>query len=575
MYDFNFLTKTEGIIVEHSVTDISEGVIDLNLSLSFPRCEEPERVTIEWSLPIRDMLSIWTPLGGFDRSPGKNWGMARSSSRLAVGAPVLACVDARGGNFITIGVSDAKTPLDVRCGIVEETAELLINVVFFTSHICPISEYSATVRIDSRKLPFTSTVSAIADWWEKDCGYKRAFVPEAAGLPMNSLWYSFHQALDSERILRECELSADFGLKTVIIDDGWQTDDNNRGYCYCGDWELATSKIPDMKALADGIHKLGMKLMLWYSVPFVGEYSKVYERFKDMALTYRSQPNTIVLDPRYPEVRGYLTGVYEKALLEWELDGFKLDFIDDFRIREDSKPFSEGMDIFFVEDAVEALFDEITSSLKKIKPDVLIEFRQCYMGPSILKYGNMVRVGDCPYDARANRRAIVDLRLTSGESAVHSDMIMWHYKDSVEGACLQILATLFGVPQISVLFENLPDEHKKALAFWMGFYMKHRATLSGELSVKNPEMCYTQVTATKGDESVTANYASVIVSLGESKKHYFVNSTYENTVAVNSDGAYFATVYNCVGEKQSELTVNKGMSSIEVPACGLVEFTAK
>lgn len=38
-----------------------------------------------------------------------------------------------------------------------------------------------------------------------------------------------------------------------------------------------------------------------------------------------------MLDPRYKEVRDFLSALYKKALLEWDLDGFKLDFIDEWR----------------------------------------------------------------------------------------------------------------------------------------------------------------------------------------------------------------------------------------------------
>ena len=34
--------------------------------------------------------------------------------------------------------------------------------------------------------------------------------------------------------------------------------------------------------------------------------------------------------------------------------------------------------------------------LTKIKTDVLIEFRQSYIGPLMRKYGNLFRAGDCP-----------------------------------------------------------------------------------------------------------------------------------------------------------------------------------
>ena len=59
-------------------------------------------------------------------------------------------------------------------------------------------------------------------------------------------------------------------MKGVIIDDGWQTDDNRRGYAFCGDWEISERRFPDMRAHVERVHRLGMKYLVWFSVPFMG-----------------------------------------------------------------------------------------------------------------------------------------------------------------------------------------------------------------------------------------------------------------------------------------------------------------
>ena len=135
-----------------------------------------------------------------------------------------------------------------------------------------------------RDVPYYDSIYDTADWWETDCGYTPAFVPESAKAPVDSLWYSFHQQLERDEIIKECRASKEIGLDTVIIDDGWQTDDNNRGYAYCGDWLVAPKKMGDMASLVEELHSIGMKVMLWYSVPFMGKYTSKYEEFKDMFL---------------------------------------------------------------------------------------------------------------------------------------------------------------------------------------------------------------------------------------------------------------------------------------------------
>src|SRR5204862_5578675 len=112
-----------------------------------------------------------------------------------------------------------------------------------------------------------------------------------------------------------------------------------------------------------------------------------------------------------------------------------------------------------------------------LRPEVMIEFRQPYIGPLIRKFGNMLRAGDCPNSALANRVKTVDLRLLSGQTAVHADMIMWHPTERVESAALQLLNILFAVPQVSVRLEQLPPDHRAMLAFWVGYWNSNRPVL--------------------------------------------------------------------------------------------------
>ncbi len=572
----NFSVYPEDTRANLTPVAVCDGITDIRVEFDFDEPTRPREIRISWVFPVHDMIGVWTPSGLYDRSIGVTWRKRVQNSRQSSGAPVLACIGLDGGNVLTVGVSDAKTPISIAAGIVEKTGEEYCEVKFFTSDIAPIDHYEAVIRLDSRALPFTETVQDIAAWWERDCGYPRAAVPEAAYLPVNSSWYSFHQHLDGDALIRECELSSRYKLSTLIIDDGWQTESTASGYAYCGDWRLCRSKIEDMRALVDRVHALGMKVMLWYSVPFFGKYSEAYEQFKDKALYFRT--NDLVADPRYPEIREYLIGCYADALREWDLDGFKLDFVDSIQLKPESPDFCEGMDYSSVEDAVERLFADIVSTLSAIKPDLMYEFRQSYIGPSILKYGNMIRVGDCPYNALRNRTAIVDLRLTSGATAVHSDMLMWRADDSVEAACDQIIATLFGVPQISVHLDQIPEDHRAALRFWMAFATDHREALQkGRLSVKNPELSYTQVRSANEKEAVTVNYAPLAFEADGTPLQFFINSTTETDSVIRfreSGGKAEVIVRNCMGQLTERLTLDTScaLHGVHIPSYGIAEL---
>lgn len=214
------------------------------------------------------------------------------------------------------------------------------------------------------------------------------------------------------------------GLRSVIVDDGWQMADAQRTYGFCGDWEVCPEKIRDMKTHVSRIHAMGLKYFLWYSVPYVGIHSKAWERFKGKY--FPVSHDTAVLDPRYPDVREYLIQTYENAVINWDLDGFKLDFIDQFsQPAKENSDAPEGRDYVSTAQAVDRLMTDIISRLKALKPDIGIEFRQSYIGPLMRKYGNMFRAADCANDTVINKLRTIDIRLLSGNSPAHSDMLTW------------------------------------------------------------------------------------------------------------------------------------------------------
>lgn len=318
--DFVFIGGNENAKMTVENQREKDGVFYADIKMVFEEEVVPEKVRLRFKYPSIDCYSVWSPNVRYDRSLKPNWLKSTSVSRLASWMPLHTIVSLTGRNRLAIALSDAKTPMSLATGICEEDACVECDISFFTFKVAPIKEYSTTLRLDTRDMPYYDSVYDVVSWWENECGYKPAYVPEYAKLPINSLWYSYHQALDVEEIIKECELSKPLGMDTVIVDDGWQTDDNSRGYAYCGDWEVATSKIPDMKDFVKRVHDTGMKIMIWYSVPFVGLHSKNYERFKDMLMDHTGNMRDYwSMDPRYKEVRDFLVGIYAKAVSEWSL----------------------------------------------------------------------------------------------------------------------------------------------------------------------------------------------------------------------------------------------------------------
>ncbi len=554
-------------LTENKIGDILYLTVDI--SLNSP--EIPLPFFLKWSFSAVDCHSTWNPSLQSIHTLAVDWSKQTLKSRLASWMPVQSIISNQGKNKLCIAVSDVDTPISIKTGICEEDATLDCEIEFFTIPTSPTDHYRATVRLDMRNIPFYDSIYDTAEWWEKDCSYKAAYVPESAKMPMDSLWYSFHQMLDKDEILKECKASKEIGLETVIIDDGWQTDDNNRGYAYCGDWQIAHGKMGDMAELVEEIHNIGMKVILWYSVPFMGIYAENFKEFEGMFLYDSGDDKTFFgLDPRYKKVREYLAGIYEKAVREWKLDGLKLDFIDSFILKGKALEYDERRDFQSLEDAIHALMSQVKASLTAINPEIMIEFRHSYVGPSIRKYGNMLRVGDCPCDTLRNRLGIINLRMTSGKTAVHSDMLMWNTLDTPENAALQLAAVLFGVPQISVRVDKLPREHLKMLKFYISFWKEWREVLlDGKLTAKNPEANYSTATSTLGDKAVTVSFTNPLAEI-DSHKAAVVNASMHKSLVIRNAADKSYKVADCMGNIISEGKISSHLEEISVPTAGII-----
>ncbi len=566
------LTANNGFKASYTEEKLSDGITLIRLSAKNDKPDKLE-LRLEWKTPDIGVNVCYSPMGYTRRHIRPDWGGYVSSCAMS-SAPVYSNIGYDDTNRMTLGCSDAKNRVSFRSSVVEETAELVNTVQINVD--CAVSDYYAELRIDTRPLPFYKCVEEVSKWWETFDGYEPAEVPETARSPLYSAWYSFHQQIDIPKIVEECRFFAELGCKSIIVDDGWQTDDNSRGYAYCGDWEPTPVKVPDMKAFVDAVHETGMKFVLWYSVPFVGRYSRAYERFKDKFLEGEWN-NTFTLDPRYPEVREYLIGLYRQAVLDWGLDGFKLDFIDSFR---QSTTVKDGMDYVSVYDAVDRLMKDVMSELKKLNPDILIEFRQSYMGPLMRSFGNMIRSADCPNDSFSNRLNTLSLRMTSGNTAVHSDMVMWNYDEPVEEAAYQLTNVLFSVPQISVLHDRMPESHAKMVKSYLTFWEKYREVLlDGEMLYKNYAADFVYVSSRKGETQVGAVYSGRIAYIEQpTDEIVLVNASPEREVIIDSApaGKYSYTVCDCMGEEVGRGECELGsLVMIPAPVNGRVTLVRK
>ena len=506
-----------------------DGIELLTLTMKAEDARKPPAVTVAFAVPLDGAVQRWH-WGAEATSLPPDWACELESD-IAHGVPICTFVRADDSNRLTVACSEIARVFRCYAGIREETACITFKLAFFSAREAPIREYRATVRIDSRAKHFADAVREASVWLDSLPGIAPVPPPAAAFEPLYSSWYAFHQNVFAGEIEAECAEAARDGMKVLIVDDGWQTDDNNRGYAFCGDWQVSERRFPDMRAHVARVHALGMKYMVWFAVPFVGWNSANHGRFEGKYLYDSGGLRTSILDPRYPEVRDFIAGTYVRAVRDWDIDGLKLDFIDSFRVyREDpaEKKGFAGCDHTSVPDAVQALLREIRARLDAVKPGLLIEFRQAYIGPAVRSLGNMLRASDCPASPCANRIRLVNLRLTSGETAVHSDMLEWHPLEAAESAARQVLACLFGVIQYSMRLGALPQAHREMVRHWIGFTKAHRgALLHGGFLPHGAAAGYTCLEGWDDRERIVAAYASdTVCTINDTNRTaYVVNAT--------------------------------------------------
>jgi alpha-galactosidase len=561
-------------------------LIHINLAADTPVTPTPVKLT--WRYPIVDIMAMWSSGCDSKRWLSRPWEIT-VQSQATKDAPVISLYNLAGDNRLTFACSDAVNHIESTASIDEATSTFSCHLHFFAHPTAPLSQYRATLRVDQRACRYHQSIRDVEAWWTSQPDSTPSFVPDVARLPMYSTWYSFHKELSDTEVEKQCLLAKDFGCDAVIIDDGWQTEDNNDGYAYCGDWEVCQKKFPDMSAHIARLHQIGMASILWFSVPFIGFKSRAYSRFKGKYLYEIESLNAFnmsaaVLDPRYPEVREYLISLYEKAIRDWDLDGLKLDFVDQFTPTEANyKDDPAGRDIDSVPIAVDRLLRDTMTRLSRIKPNILIEFRQAYIGPLMRNYGNLFRAGDCPNDAICNRVRTIDVRLLAGSTATHSDMLMWSPDEPVESAARQFLNVLFSVPQISLRLDKIPESHQRMLRFWLKFWRSHRdVLLDGELEPYYPELQYPFIVAKNDRKWIGALYADMVAPLSGKLpgEIYVINATHQPRIILDVDtdsGVYDIEERTVLGETidKRRQTLSAGIHPLKVSPSGLLHLKIK
>ena len=257
--------------------------------------------------------------------------------------------------------------------------------------------YSSLLQTEGMPFPSSPKAAFASEWcaW----GYQRNFT--------------------QEQILSALPKVKELGLGWVTLDDGWQNAN--------GDWNVDLKKFPggekEFAALIDSIHSYGLKVRLWFT-PFDAHdaaYNKKFfsERANEFGMNLRSRVadehpdwflqtatgsrsqvswwNSFLLCPAVPEVQKYYKDFITKAIVEWKIDGFKIDGQHLNAVPNCFNPAHKHQALKESFQSVPVFFKELQTVAKKLNSEIVMQLCPCGTNYNLynLPYINQV-VGSDP-----------------------------------------------------------------------------------------------------------------------------------------------------------------------------------
>ena len=525
--------------------------------------------------PITGFTYFWHPTREYEYTLPVAWAEP-IRTKVNYSMPIFTFFDDSGSSKRTVAFSEMIHEVVTTIGVHEETATMECSIRLKKS---VVKETTFSLYVSDQPLGFSQAIKKARNWIYTVNKQKTMAVPVTTKKNVYSTWYSFHQEVSSDALTMEAEQFPNYALQTLIVDDGWQTEDASRRYSYAGDWEIAKKKFPEMEHSVFEMQKKDIRYLLWISLPYVGIHSKHWEEFKEKFLFIDSFQQAGILDPRYPEVRSYLINKSLQLVKEFNLDGLKIDFLDVFEERE-IHAFSNGWDRTSVEEAVQQLLGDLIESLQQFNPEIMIEFREDYFGPFMNGVANIFRVKDCPNNYVRNRIGIAKLKLLCPKAAIHSDMIMWHPKETVTFAAKQLLNCLFSVPQISLKLTELSLEKKEMLMYWLTYIQKNqKLLLDGEFHAFYPQDQFSQLASSTKEKTIVAIYGNnrwIEFEQFSTPKIDIINASESPIVVLRlkKNRQVEVTIRDCKGNvvEHTRKKFSVGLLEINVPISGLIQI---
>ena len=468
---------------------------------------------MRFSVPILDMHGYWVPES---RTPSTKivW-VIESKSAGQRAFPFIAFFNSRQINRLSAGLTNLTDDARILAKMNQEkcTYDITIEVALGKD------SQDFELIIDQRPQVWTDS---LADW-RKALALPLPEFPEGAWEPVFCTWYAVHAAVTQEWVEKNAEVASRLGFRTLIIDDGWCFDVMKRvspetistWYEMIGDWFLSEKKFPDFENHRKRVQAMGMKYLLWVAPFLIGAKSELYKQLADIVKPEYHE-GCYTFDSSRKEAAKLLLGKMKHVIQDYGLDGLKVDFLD-YIFPNMEEPRGEDTTHFI---------QELARTIREVKKDALIEFRQAYATPGMLAYGTQFRAGDVPFDFIDNFHRLAQIRISVGDGVpVHADPAYWHPQESPENISRHMIASLAGVPMLSMDLLAISETEQKIIRHWLGFYQAHRETFNygkWDVTYHQSGTAYAMVSNERESIIILHDSARIGEALAKAAKHVFV-----------------------------------------------------
>ena len=424
------------------------------------------KLVISTLIPIVDVVSIWHP-ELLTIAPVKLPWFSEYTCGATKSYPFFAFLNPMCHVSFAIGLTDH---IDDCRASAKMNQELCGYEVKFEISIAPETEAFEVFFDDSKQ-----SLNDVMQRYRKLVMPENPAYPAGAWEPVYCSWYAVHTAITDEYLQRNAEEAVKLGFGTFIVDDGWCFDENKRvtpltlpdWYRDIGDWKWSEKKLPQLKEKVKAAQSMGLNYMFWTAPFFSGRRSEL-DKVVSKYLTELHEGQRI-----YDPVDETAVNATQESICEiyksMDLDGLKIDFIDSV-IPNPDDPHCR---------AARNYVEKLVARLREHKPEARIEFRQNYGTPVNAALATAFRAGDVPFDYVENFNRCLQLRLHLGDGIpVHADPVYFNPEESINTVGKHMIASLAGVPMLSMELSSIADEHKKVIANYMKFYREHQQTLN-------------------------------------------------------------------------------------------------